>query len=246
MPRASTPGWPSPSRMPASSSGVFNGQNILAGGRILYSSPRNVSTKGSFDLWSADRQIMKLNYGGVVPAWNGDVLAVAHLKYGKITAFDTGKVSEKVKAGFEEEADRRNRFSRNIVNALTARNEERWQSQFGHDRRIRIPVDGCRRQRHRGRRAARERRARHPAIQRDGLQSHRRQAAFPGSAPLRTPPRRPDHRPERADPRQPAGWGDGLFRKLSLVCDDISYSSRLRATTKSPFPGNSTRIAAIA
>ena len=36
--------------------GVLGGNRLIAGGRILYSSPRNVSTKGSFEVWSADRR----------------------------------------------------------------------------------------------------------------------------------------------------------------------------------------------
>lgn len=110
--------------------GVFDENRLVAGGRILYSSPRNVSTKGSFQIWSEDRQSMPLNYGGIVPAWNDQVLAVANFKYGRITALETATVADKVTEGFGTDATR-NRFARTIVNTLTARDDVRWQSNLG-------------------------------------------------------------------------------------------------------------------
>lgn len=111
--------------------GVFNGDTLLAGGRILYSSPRNVSTKGSFELWSPERASMTLSYGGVVPAWNETMLAIANFKYGRVSAFDTATLAARAKAGFEDEADPRKRVFRNLIETMAARNEERWQSNLG-------------------------------------------------------------------------------------------------------------------
>ncbi|NNE90865.1 MAG: PQQ-binding-like beta-propeller repeat protein [Verrucomicrobiales bacterium] len=111
--------------------GNLDGKKLIAGGRILYSSPRNVSTKGSFEVWSVDRQKMTMNFGGIPPSWNDSVFAVANFKYGKITALDTAAVSEKAQKGFEEGPNRNNRWTRNVVSALTSRGEERWQSNLG-------------------------------------------------------------------------------------------------------------------
>ena len=111
--------------------GNFGDKQLIAGGRVLYSSPRNVSTKGSFAIWSTDRQAMTLSQSGIPPAWNNSTFAVANFKYGRITAIDTSLVLEKVTTGFDEATNRANRFSRNIVRALSSRGEERWQSNLG-------------------------------------------------------------------------------------------------------------------
>jgi hypothetical protein len=112
--------------------GVFRDSHILAGGRILYSSPRNVSTKGSFDIWSADRRkVLTLNYGGIPPAWNEAVLASANFKYGKVSVFDADTVTEWIGKGFDDDPSNRNRFSRNLVTAMSSRAAERWQSSLG-------------------------------------------------------------------------------------------------------------------
>jgi outer membrane protein assembly factor BamB len=111
--------------------GVFDGKKIIAGGRILYSSPRNVSTKGSFAVWSADRRSMTLNHGGIPPAWNDSSLAVANFKYGKIATIDVDTLTTKMQEGFGDSANPRNRFIRNLVSALTTQEKVRWQSNLG-------------------------------------------------------------------------------------------------------------------
>lgn len=113
--------------------GVFGGDTIVQGGRILYSSPRNVSTKGSFDIWSADRKQQTLNYGGIPPAWNEQMLVVANFKFGKVTAFDSGKLAARIAKGIEDEADNRNRFGANVVQKMSSRAEEAWQASFGDE-----------------------------------------------------------------------------------------------------------------
>lgn len=116
--------------------GAFDGKQLIAGGRILYSSPRNVATKGSFAVWSADRKSMPLNHGGIPPAWNDESLAVANFKYGRISSFDVEAVTGKLKAGFNESENKGNRFSRNLASVLTARNKVRWQSHLGDSNRF--------------------------------------------------------------------------------------------------------------
>ncbi len=53
--------------------GSLGDNQLIAGGRILYSSPRNVSTKGSFQVWTKNRESLTLNFGGIPPAWNEDL-----------------------------------------------------------------------------------------------------------------------------------------------------------------------------
>ena len=114
--------------------GSFGGKHLVAGGRILYSSPRNVSTKGSFSIWPGERRdgrSLTLNYGGIPPAWNDTIFAAANFKYGQIAVIDAKRVLEKAVQGLDDSARRGSRFTRNIVDAITSRGEERWQSKLG-------------------------------------------------------------------------------------------------------------------
>lgn len=119
--------------------GVFNNDAIIAGGRILYSSPRNVSTKGSFAAWSAKRRTQSLAFGGIAPSWNDKTFVVVNFKYGRITAFDTAKMAERIDKGVTKgPSDRRggNRFANNIVASMTAQKQVRWQSNQGDSNRF--------------------------------------------------------------------------------------------------------------
>ncbi len=111
--------------------GVFGGERLIAGGRILYSSPRNVSTKGTFSVWSADRKSMTLNYGGIPPAWNDSALTVANFKYGSVTTLDIEPLATRIKDGFDAATTPQNRFARNLVSVLTTRDQVRWRSSLG-------------------------------------------------------------------------------------------------------------------
>jgi hypothetical protein len=111
--------------------GVFGDDHVLGGGRILYSSPLNVETKGSFAAWSGDRRSQTLNYGGIPPAWNDQMFAVINFKYGNLAAFDTPKITQAITRGLDPETDRRVNFQNNLVSVLTVRKEERWLSKPG-------------------------------------------------------------------------------------------------------------------
>ena len=111
--------------------GAFGQQTLIAGGRILYSSPRNVSTKGSFTVWSADRQSMRLNYGAIAPAWNDAALAVANFKYGRVISLNVKTLTDKITEGFDASAKSRSRFPRNLVSVLATRGQVNWQSNLG-------------------------------------------------------------------------------------------------------------------
>ncbi|MEO2034528.1 MAG: PQQ-binding-like beta-propeller repeat protein, partial [Planctomycetaceae bacterium] len=112
--------------------GVLDEETIIAGGRILYSSPQNVSTKGSFSVWSADRQSMPLNFGGIPPAWNDTTLAVANFKYGRITTLDVPTLAAKIQEGFDAAENKRKRLTRTLVSVLSTRANVRWQSHLDH------------------------------------------------------------------------------------------------------------------
>ncbi len=111
--------------------GVFNQQTLIAGGRILYSSPRNVSTKGSFTAWSADRQSMSLNYGAIAPAWNDAALAVANFKYGRIINLNVKTLATEIEEAFDASTTSQNRRRRNLVSVLSTRGKVSWQSDLG-------------------------------------------------------------------------------------------------------------------
>ncbi|MEM7145219.1 MAG: PQQ-binding-like beta-propeller repeat protein [Verrucomicrobiota bacterium] len=112
--------------------GSYNDDFVINGGRILYSSPRNVSTKGSFNISTTRGRGLTLNYGGIPPAWNNDLLVLANFKYGSVTAIDAETLSERLAEGFQPDATPRNRFRNNLATFFSSRAEERWQSDVGN------------------------------------------------------------------------------------------------------------------
>jgi len=111
--------------------GAFHKDFAIAGGRILYSSPRNVSTKGSFAVWSPGRRSQTLSFGGIPPAWNEATLAVADSKYSPVFAIDRAKLLDGLAGALEKPNAPRNRFGGNIVKSMKTRAEERWRSKLG-------------------------------------------------------------------------------------------------------------------
>jgi len=110
--------------------GVYQGKSIISGGRILYSSPRNVSTKGSFVIQPSGRGRQTLTYGGITPAWDGKALVTVSMRYGAITVFDADKVKELLfnpKPASRKPSDRR----RNLAGMLSGQGKARWQAGGG-------------------------------------------------------------------------------------------------------------------
>jgi outer membrane protein assembly factor BamB/ubiquinone/menaquinone biosynthesis C-methylase UbiE len=114
--------------------GVMGDGYLIAGGRILYASPRNVATKGSFVSWSPDRRSQTLNFGGIPPAWNDETIAVVNFKYGSVVGFNTAKVTGAVTKETQRRSDAIGPFQNNLVTLMTARQEERWQSNLAEDK----------------------------------------------------------------------------------------------------------------
>ena len=116
--------------------GTFHDDYTIFGGRILYSSPRNVSTKGNFQVRLPNNGVQVLNWGGIPPAWNENLMVVANFKFGRITAIDPGKLVERMTNRNRDPNAPRNRFANNLVNAMVSKSEDRWQSNLGDSSRF--------------------------------------------------------------------------------------------------------------
>ncbi len=110
--------------------GVFRGKYPIAGGRTLYSSPRNVATKGSFVAHSG-RARWALNYGGVPPAWDQDTVVLANFRAGKLTCFDADKVAQQIDKGIPRRPGARPNRWQTLAQALQSSGGVRWQSDLG-------------------------------------------------------------------------------------------------------------------
>ena len=107
--------------------GVLPSDISIAGGRILYSSPENVATKGSF-LAHGGEKPYRINHGGVPPAWNQDTLAMVNYKYGKLICCLPDKVVELIETTPGSEEKRRRSAAAETLSSLDA---IRWQSDLG-------------------------------------------------------------------------------------------------------------------
>jgi len=108
--------------------GVLQNKSAIVGGRVLYSAPENVATKGNFVAFT-DRGAFVLNYGGIPPAWNDQTVALVNFMYGKITCFNTADVL----AGMERGVDRSNDRARwiNLTDPLREQGKARWETDLG-------------------------------------------------------------------------------------------------------------------
>ena len=110
--------------------GVFRDRSVIAGGRVLYSAPENVSTKGSFVAFSKD-STYRVTEGGIPPAWSDDTLAFVHLKFGKLTCCDTNKVVERIDKGVEE----KKRF---LSQSFPTDGAVRWETFLGEENQFEV------------------------------------------------------------------------------------------------------------
>jgi outer membrane protein assembly factor BamB len=120
--------------------GVFQDKYPVAGGRILYASPRNVANKDSFVMYREGRPIA-LNFGGVPPAWNDEILALADFRNGRLQCFETERAKERIQKGFAPPSDRRNvqppRWN-TLSQAFNADGAMRWQSDLNSPNRFEV------------------------------------------------------------------------------------------------------------
>ena len=115
--------------------GVFSDDTVFQGGRILHSSPRNVSTKGSF-LALCGNRVNTLVQGGIPPAWNADSLVLVNFKHGKITCVDAKKAAARIDQGRGKVPDGRRRWIFNLSNAFERDASILWQSDLGESEKF--------------------------------------------------------------------------------------------------------------
>ena len=105
--------------------GLLAGKFPVAGGRVLFSSARNVSSKGSFEVHVGDRRL-RLNYGGIPPAWDKTSVALVNFKHGLLTCCNTDEVSKRITDGKPATGRRPT-----VTSRLEADKAIRWQSSLG-------------------------------------------------------------------------------------------------------------------
>jgi hypothetical protein len=118
--------------------GVFLGEHPLNGGRIQYASPRNVANKDSFVLYREGRPLT-LSFGGVPPAWNDEVLALADFRNGKLQCYDISKTKSRIQQGFTPPSDRvRQTRWTSLAQAFQADGASRWSSDLENPNRFEV------------------------------------------------------------------------------------------------------------
>jgi hypothetical protein len=106
--------------------GVFRETCAIVGGRILYSAPENVATKGSFSAVTRDRTVT-LCFGGVPPAWDEKSFVFVNFKHGKIACADADKVAARIESGFPENVrGRRPGWNSALADAFAEDGAVRW------------------------------------------------------------------------------------------------------------------------
>ena len=116
--------------------GVVGGKYPMVGGRILYSAPQNVATKGSFALFD-EQKSYTLNYGGITPVWNQDRLALVNFRNGKLMCCDMPKVLTRFAQGYPETgADRR--WQSSLALAFEKDGAVQWQSNLDEPNRFEV------------------------------------------------------------------------------------------------------------
>jgi len=115
--------------------GVFSNNTVIAGGRVLYSSPRNVATKGSFIAYS-DKANWRLNFGGVPPAWDERSVSWVNHRYGTLTSYDGARVAERIEKGYIKDDPRP--WASTLSGALESDGAVRWESTLGRTNTLEI------------------------------------------------------------------------------------------------------------
>jgi outer membrane protein assembly factor BamB len=115
--------------------GVLNDKTVIAGGRVLYSSPKNVATRGSFAAYS-DKGNWRLNFGGVPPTWNEKTVAWSNHRYRTLTCFDAPSVVTRIGKGYHE--DQKNPWRATLAGALERDGAVRWETSLGDTTKLEV------------------------------------------------------------------------------------------------------------
>ena len=115
--------------------GVYRDRHAIAGGRILFSSAKNVSTKGSFVAF-VDEKPRTLNFGGIPPAWDEKTVAMVNYQNGKLTCYDSNQVADRLQKGFPSSEDKPRRRRAALAEVFDAEGAVRWQSDLGESNKF--------------------------------------------------------------------------------------------------------------
>ena len=111
--------------------GVLANEFPVFGGRILYSAPENVASKGNFNV-QADGNQWNLCYGSIPPAWNDETVALVNYKHGKITACDISKMQSHLKQ------DNSSGSRGAVADAFAKSGLFRWQTDLGEPQKFEV------------------------------------------------------------------------------------------------------------
>ncbi len=80
-----------------------------------------------------------MNIGGIPPAWNDTILALADFRDGKLQCFDVSKTEARIEEGFTPPSDRPTpvRWS-SLAQAFQADGAQRWASDLGNPNRFEV------------------------------------------------------------------------------------------------------------
>jgi outer membrane protein assembly factor BamB len=116
--------------------GVLNDKTVIAGGRVLYSSPKNVANRGSFSTYSG-KDDWRLNWGAVPPTWNQETVAWVNNRYSTLTCFDAPSVAKRIDEGYHED-DKNSWWRRTLSGALEIDGAVRWETSLGDNTRLEV------------------------------------------------------------------------------------------------------------
>ncbi len=114
--------------------GVFGDQTVIVGGRILYSSSRNVSTKGKFEAVTGDQR-HRLNFGGIPPAWDDQTVVMVNYQHGALTCCEAAQVQALLAPQVGENAKK---ISGTVAEQLSRDDTVRWGYSLGREQRFEV------------------------------------------------------------------------------------------------------------
>jgi hypothetical protein len=114
--------------------GVFADQTVIVGGRVLYSSPRNVSNRGKFEAVTGDQR-HRLNFGGIPPAWDDQTVVMVNYQHGALTCCEASQVQALLAPQVGENAKK---ISGTVAEQLSQDDTIRWGYSLGRQQRFEV------------------------------------------------------------------------------------------------------------